>query len=164
MSSKAYSDTCAERLSQPIEGPSGEGLVNTLRRSGFSLNAGWGLPIIRAAFPQALKVPLPHRIVLSQLLLCAIVAAGLLVWDGSQAVAALLAGVSCVVPGALYAWRVTVERSPAKLLSQGAIKFALTLALMAVCIIAFKPAAAGFFGTFALLQLMYVVGPIVFDR
>ena len=109
-------------------------------------------------------MPLPYRIVTLQLLLCTVAAAGLLVWDVSQAFSALLAGVCCVVPGAIFAWRTTVERSPARLLSQGVLKFALTLLLMAGCIVAFGPAAVGFFGTVALLQSMYVVGPLVFSE
>ena len=104
---------------------------------------------------------LPYRIVTLQLLAAVVAAAGLLIWDGSQAFSALLAGAVCLIPGVFFAWRAVVERSPAKLLSQGVFKFALTFALFAACIALFKPAAAGFFGTFALLQAMYVLGPLL---
>ncbi|MCB1684572.1 MAG: ATP synthase subunit I [Pseudomonadales bacterium] len=104
---------------------------------------------------------LPYRIVTLQLLAAVTAAAGLLIWDGSQAFAALLAGVVCLIPGGFFAWRADVERSPAKLLKQGVFKFALTIVLLALAIALFKPAAAGFFGTFALLQAMYVVGPLL---
>lgn len=104
---------------------------------------------------------LPYRIVTLQLLAAVVAAAGLLIWDGSQAFSALLAGFVCLVPGAVFAWRADVERSPAKLLRQGVFKFAFTLLLFAVAIAVFRPAAAGFFGTFALLQTMYVVGPLL---
>lgn len=104
---------------------------------------------------------MPYRIVVLQLVATIAAATGWLMVDGSQAFAALLAGVTCVLPGAYFAWRATVERSPGKLLGQGVLKFALTVVLLAVCIGVFEPAAAGFFGTFVLLQTMYVVGPLL---
>ena len=77
-----------------------------------------------------------------------------------QTVSALAAGMACIVPAGLYAWRARVERSAARFLLQGVLKFALTLVLVAAFIILMKPAAAGFFGTFVLLQAMYVVAPL----
>jgi hypothetical protein len=53
-----------------------------------------------------------------------------------------------------------VERSATRFLLQGVLKFALTIVLVAACIILLKPAAAGFFGTLILLQLTYVVVPL----
>ena len=53
-----------------------------------------------------------------------------------------------------------VERSAARFLLQGVLKFTLTLVLVAACIILIRPAAAGFFGTFVLLQAMYVMVPL----
>ena len=77
-----------------------------------------------------------------------------------QTMSALAAGIACVVPAGLYAWRATVERSATRFLLQGVLKFGLTLTLVAVFIVVLKPAAAGFFGTFILLQGMYVVAPL----
>ena len=81
-----------------------------------------------------------------------------------QAVAALAAGMACVVPAGLYAWRAQVERSASRFLVQGVLKFLLTVMLLAAGIILLEPAPAGFFGTFVLLQAMYVVVPLLDDR
>ena len=114
----------------------------------------------------------PHRIVVWQLVATAAVALALLGWemltasrDGpwwglEQTVSALAAGLACVIPGAWYAWRATKERSGARFLLQGVLKFMLTIALMAACIILIRPEPAGFFGTFVLLQTMYVLAPL----
>lgn len=118
----------------------------------------------------------PYRIVVMQLLATAVVATGLFLWEvtrGSwglaepylglpQTVAALAAGIACVVPAGLYAWRAMVERSARRFLLQGVLKFALTIVAIAACIIVIKPAAMGFFGTFILLQAMYVLVPVLF--
>ena len=53
-----------------------------------------------------------------------------------------------------------MERSATGFLLQGVVKFALTLALIAGCIIALQPAPAAFFGTLVLMQMMYVVVPL----
>ncbi len=82
-------------------------------------------------------------------------------WGLDQSVSALVAGLASVIPAGLYAWRASVERSATRFLLQGVLKFALTLLLVAACIILIKPAAAGFFGTLALMQLMYVLVPLV---
>ncbi len=69
-----------------------------------------------------------------------------------------------MIPAGLYAWRASVERSATRFLLQGVLKFALTLVLVAACIIVIKPAAAGFFGTLILMQVMYVAVPLSEDR
>ena len=71
-------------------------------------------------------------------LLTAVAAAGVsLIWDLTrgneglpQAVAALAAGMACVVPAGLYAWRAQVERSASRFLVQGVLKFLLTVMLL----------------------------------
>lgn len=73
---------------------------------------------------------------------------------------ALAAGLASAIPAGLYAWRASVERSATRFLLQGVVKFALTLVLVAVCIIVLKPAAAAFFGTLILMQMLYVVVPL----
>ncbi len=114
----------------------------------------------------------PYRIVIWQLAATAVVTAVLFLWEFSrgagesslggfdQTVAALAAGLASAIPAGLYAWRASVERSATKFLLQGVVKFALTLFLVAACIILIKPAAAGFFGTLILMQVMYVVAPL----
>ena len=114
----------------------------------------------------------PYRIVIWQLLtagaLMTVVFGWELIqgmWDApwrgfEQTVSVLAAGTASVVPAALYAWRASVERSATRFLLQGVLKFALTIVLVAVCIILLRPAAAGFFGTLILLQVMYVVAPL----
>jgi len=83
----------------------------------------------------------------------------------AQTASALAAGLASVIPAGLYAWRASVERSATSFLLQGVVKFALTLVLVAACIIVLKPAAAAFFGTLVLMQGMYVVVPLsVGDR
>lgn len=114
----------------------------------------------------------PFQIVIWQLATTAVVTALLILWEfprGSwdaplwgldQSVSALAAGLASVIPAGLYAWRASVERSATRFLLQGVLKFALTLVLVAACIIAIQPAPAGFFGTLVLMQLMYVVAPL----
>lgn len=115
----------------------------------------------------------PYHIVVMQLLVTVAVAVVLFLWEVTrsdwgiaepylglpQTIAALAAGMACIVPAGLYAWRAMVERSASRFLYQGVLKFALTIVLVAGCIIVIRPAAAGFFGTFILLQTMYVVVP-----
>lgn len=107
-----------------------------------------------------------------QLAATAVVTVGLFLWEfpgGSwdaprwgleQTISALAAGAASVIPAGLYAWRASVERSATRFLLQGVLKFALTLLLVAACIIVIKPAAAGFFGALMLMQLMYVAVPL----
>jgi F0F1-type ATP synthase assembly protein I len=81
-----------------------------------------------------------------------------------QTVSVLAAGMASAIPAGLYAWRASVERSATSFLLQGVVKFALTLVLIAACIIVLKPAAAGFFGTLILMQVMYVAAPLWLDK
>ena len=119
---------------------------------------------------------MPLRIVIWQLLILVAVVVVLFFWEVSresweapwwgfrQTVSALAAGMACVVPAGFYAWRAAAERSAARFLLQGVLKFVLTLVLIAVGIVLIQPAAAGFFGTFALLQAMYVIVPLAESR
>ncbi|MGE0625111.1 MAG: hypothetical protein AB7I04_09150 [Pseudomonadales bacterium] len=82
-------------------------------------------------------------------------------WRGfEQTVSVLAAGTASVVPAAFYARRASIERSATRFLLQGVLKFVFTILMVAAAIILMKPAAAGFFGTLALLQVMYVVAPL----
>jgi hypothetical protein len=118
----------------------------------------------------------PYRIVVWQFAATLIVTAGLFLWEVpemnveapllglEQTISALAAGMASVIPAGLYAWRASVERSATGFLLQGFAKFALTLVLVAAGIILLKPAAAGFFGTLMLLQVMYVIVPLAADE
>ncbi len=106
-------------------------------------------------------MPLSYRIVILQLVVTLVVAGFGLLWDTGQSFAAVLAGIVCVVPGGVFAWRASTENSPSALLVQGLAKFAATIALMAMFIIWLHPAALGFFGTLIVLQTMYVIGPLI---
>ena len=119
---------------------------------------------------------MPYQIVIGQLATTGVVVAVLFLWEISrgswgdpfwglnQTVSALAAGMASVIPAGLYAWRASVERSATGFLLQGVLKFALTIVLVAACIILIRPAAAGFFGTLILLQVAYVVAPLLMDR
>lgn len=104
--------------------------------------------------------PLPLLIVVLQLMTSLVVAAGFALAETTQARGALIAGLVCVLPGGYFAWRATAERSPGRLLAQGAMKFLLTVTLMALAFAVFRPAPLGFFTAFVLMQAMYVVGPL----
>ena len=118
----------------------------------------------------------PYRIVVWQSVATVLITAVLLIWELSgssvsgdaeaplagflHSASALAAGLASVIPAGLYAWRASVERSATGFLLQGVVKFALTLVLVAACIIVLKPAAGAFFGTLVLMQAMYVVAPL----
>lgn len=81
-----------------------------------------------------------------------------------QALAALMAGLVCVVPGALFAWQAARTHSAARVLRQGVAKLGLTIALMVAVIAALRPQALGFFSAFVAAQAAYVVGPLLLSR
>ncbi len=110
---------------------------------------------------RSLRDQVPYRIVVWQVVAMLAVAAVLFSLSFSgEASAALAAGLASAIPAGLYAWRASVERSATSFLLQGVVKFVLTLVLVAACIIVLQPAAAGFFGTLVLMQLMYVAVPL----
>lgn len=115
---------------------------------------------LRSPGPGEDGLPLAYRIVILQVCTALLMAAGMFFLSEDQALAALLAGLVCVIPAGYYAWRVAGERSPGKLLGQGVFKFVLTLVLMALVFAWLKPPPLGFFATLVLMQLMYVVGPL----
>lgn len=105
-------------------------------------------------------MPLSCRIVAFQLGTALVIGAGLLPLDVEQARACWLAGAVTVIPGGYFAWRAQTERSPGRLLGQGVMKSLLTIVLMALVFATLKPPAAGFFVTFVLMQMMYVLVPL----
>jgi len=98
------------------------------------------------------------RIVLFQAVMALAISAGMALVSVEQSVAALVAGVVCVAPNAYFAWRASMERSPARLLAQAVARVVVTLALMAAAMAVLRPAPMGFFTAFVAMQLMYLVG------
>lgn len=108
-------------------------------------------------------MPAPHRVVALQGLLTLLAAAVGAVVDPAQGKAALLAGAAVLGPTAWYARQTGRQRSPGRLLGQGVARMLATVALMAAVIVAFEPAAAGFFATLILLQLAYLAALVGTD-
>lgn len=108
-------------------------------------------------------MPLPYRVVVVQTMVAGLIAAALLLMSVADAAAALLAGVSVLIPNAYFAWRVVgldaagdPERASRRLVLQGVQKQLLTLALMTVIFVWRAPAPWPYFGT--LIGLMAVHG------
>ena len=101
-------------------------------------------------------MPLSYRIVTLQVIAALVAAAALWWWDTAEALAALAAGVACVIPNGYLAWRVTRERSASRLLGAGVAKVVGTVILMAVAFATIKPSPLGFFATFVALQVVHV--------
>ena len=78
-----------------------------------------------------------------------------------EAAAALLAGVVCVLPTAAFAWFSMQNVRAAQFVGLGVLKSVVTMALMAAVFVAAKPAPLGFFVALVVLQLAYVVGPLL---
>lgn len=94
----------------------------------------------------------------------ALFAAAVLLLVGSKdAWSGLLAGAVSVLPNALFAWLTERQRSPGRLVAFGVLRFVLTILLLAAAVAALRPAPLGFFGTFMLVQLAFVAGPLM-DR
>lgn len=81
-----------------------------------------------------------------------------------DAAAALLAGVVCVLPTAVFAWFSTKNVRAARFVGLGVLKSVVTMALMAAVFVAAKPAPLGFFVALVALQLAYVIGPLLNKR
>jgi F0F1-type ATP synthase assembly protein I len=100
-------------------------------------------------------MPLPYRVLVVQTLVAGLIAAVLvLLVSAAYAVAALLAGITVLIPNAYFAWRVVnldagddPERASRRLVLQGLLKQLLMLAMMVAVFIGGAPAALPFFGT-----------------
>ena len=109
-----------------------------------------------------IKSPI-YRVVAAQFFVTIIATALCLLFDRAAAVSALMAGITCIVPGAyvlVVSLRSVIEGDPG--LSQalrGEIgKYALTISLFALVFVFVKPLNwVVFFGTFAGLQLCMAV-------
>lgn len=104
------------------------------------------------------RLPLSYRIVTLQVVAALVASAGLAMWSSVEAVAALTAGVVCVLPNGYFAWRASRERSASRLLGAGVAKFVGTAMLMAVAFATIRPSPLGFFVTFVGLQIVHVAG------
>ena len=102
-----------------------------------------------------------YRVVVIQSLLgIACMAVFWLVDTQSARSAGLAVGVS-LFPCAYYAWFQTRSFSAARLVAQGMMKTILTMVLMAVAMAVFTIEPAGFFVTLGIMQLSYVIGPLL---
>jgi F0F1-type ATP synthase assembly protein I len=118
----------------------------------------------RGAIRDGSERHLPLIIVGLQAMTSLVVAAGLLLIDNWLSGAALLAGAVVAIPAAWFAWRSRSERSPGRLLAHGAMKVLVTLTSMALVFAVLEPQPLVFFGTFLVMQVMYVVGPLAFGK
>ncbi|MEM7080198.1 MAG: hypothetical protein AAF513_16380 [Pseudomonadota bacterium] len=106
---------------------------------------------------------IPGRIVATQALIglcCIAVLAALDEGLAGATRSAALALAATLIPSLYYAWVVQRSLRPAQLLMHGVLRMVGTLTLMAVAIVRFGVEPVGFFVTFALLQLAYLV-PVV---
>ena len=100
-------------------------------------------------------MPLPYRVLVVQTLVAGLIAAGLaLLMNVADSGAALLAGITVLIPNAYFAWRVVEldagddpERASRRLVIQGVQKQLLMLVLMIAAFIGGPPAPWPFFGT-----------------
>ena len=93
-------------------------------------------------------------------------------FDGSRALSALVAGVVVVVPSAWFAWRVETANAVGgeeldaarRLLGSGVAKLVLTVGLLVVALVWFRPEPVVFFATLIVLQLAYWLAPLLERR
>ena len=100
-------------------------------------------------------MPLPYRVLVVQTLVAGLIAAVLvLLGSVADAAAALLAGITVLIPNAYFAWRVVSldpgrdpERASRRLVIQGMQKQLLMLVMMIAVFVGSAPAPWPFFGT-----------------
>lgn len=108
---------------------------------------------------------LPQRIVLTQGVIAAVCSLVLLGVSVHEALAALAAGFICVVANGWYAFRLARTSNPQALIGLWIARSVLMALLMVATFVWWAPAALGFFGTLALVQVAYVwSGPRSLDR
>ena len=82
-----------------------------------------------------------------------------LVWGFEEARSAVFGGGCVLVPAMYFAWRLSQQRSPSKLLAMGVGKFVSTCALLALAMVVARPSPLGFFAALIVAQGMYVLVP-----
>ena len=102
-------------------------------------------------------MPLSYRVVLFQLAVGLVIAGALWIWRSGEAVGAVLATGVCVLPNAYFAWRAQHERSPARVLGAGALKFFSTVGLMILALWWWRPEPVGFLGALVVMQVTHAV-------
>lgn len=78
--------------------------------------------------------------------------------DPENGLGAALGGFAVVVPNAWFAWASTRRKPGEWLLVQGVVKFALTIALMAMVLKSLSPEPAGFFSGVIVALLAHALG------
>ncbi|TDJ24835.1 MAG: hypothetical protein E2O54_01300 [Gammaproteobacteria bacterium] len=115
-------------------------------------------------------MPLPYRVLVVQMLVAGLISAVLALLVGvADAGAALLAGITVVIPNAYFGWRVVnpeagedPQRASRRLVIQGVQKQLLMLVLMIAAFIGSAPAPWPFFGTLiALLATHGLAGALL---
>ena len=103
------------------------------------------------------KLGHPGRIVIVQALLGVVSTLTFLAISFAQAHSALIAVGCVVIPTAYYAWVSSRTLHATRLLFHGVLRMVLTGVLMAVVIVSIGIEPVGFFTTFGLIQLAYLV-------
>jgi F0F1-type ATP synthase assembly protein I len=113
-------------------------------------------------------MPLPYRVLVVQTLVAGLITVVLLLVSRTEAVAALLAGITVLVPNAYFAWRVVTldagadpERASRRLVFQGVQKQLLMLTSMVVIFVWATPAPWGFFGTLIVLIAIHGLASVL---
>ena len=103
------------------------------------------------------KLSHPSRIVVAQALLGALSTLAFLAISFEQAHSALIAAGCVWMPTAYYAWVSSRTLNATRLLFHGVLRMVLTGVLMAVAIVSVGIEPLGFFTTFIVVQLAYLV-------
>ena len=108
-------------------------------------------------------MPGAYRVVLLQLAATMILTLALWVWHAEQGRAALMGGMSMVLPNAFFAWVTTRRQSAEGVLVNGVVKLLIGLALIAFALKAFQPPPLGFFTGLIGVVIAHAIGGAVVD-
>ena len=109
-------------------------------------------------------MPLPYRIVLSQIAVGLVFACLVGAWSPEDGKGALLGVVSLGIPKAWFAWRAEAAKSGGALLVSGVTRFCLEAVLVAVVIWRLEPPPVGFLGAIVIIQISQLFGGIYKDK
>ncbi|NOX51220.1 MAG: hypothetical protein GXP16_11910 [Gammaproteobacteria bacterium] len=101
---------------------------------------------------------LPGRIVSVQVILgffCSLALLWAVGWNASKS--ALLATGCVALPSAYYAWMQAHTYNATRILAHGVLRMMLTATLMALCVLVVGIEPVGFFVTFAVVHLAYIL-------
>ncbi len=108
-------------------------------------------------------MPGAYKVVLLQLAVTMILTLALWLWQAEQGRAALMGGLSMVLPNAFFAWVTTRRQSAEGVLVNGVVKLLIGLALIAFALKAFQPPPLGFFTGLVGVVIAHAVGGAVVD-